>query len=288
MAKRIYAQGGLGNQLFIWRAAHHLLAITNEAIQVVYPKSFSGHRALELEPLLRNCSHQISIQEPRELNLRVKLTQRYPQLNFRLMKMAPANLQVQVSTDPNFGIKALDPKGSDFLGFFQNATSEDSENSSVYQEANNVIKENWQRVSQIPSLDKKDEFQVLHVRRGDYELLKNNYGLLNYQYYKRNLIPGLETIICTDSENLGAEFLSHFENCLVLSTKDLDTWQTLSLMVNSKYFIGANSTLSWWAARLRVENGAESVLPHPWFKKGNQENKFLFPGISFAESEFEQ
>jgi hypothetical protein len=288
MAKRIYAQGGLGNQLFIWRAAHHLHAISNEPVQVVYPNGVSSHRHLELKHLLRHCSHSISIKEPKELNKKVKFAQKYPSLNHRIAKMLPPNFRVRVSSSPILGIETLGSKGSDFLGFFQNAKSEKLEIFSPYQEINDVIEEQWQKLRYIQKLSKKEDFQVLHVRRGDYELLKNEYGLLSHRYFSKNLDPSLETIICTDSENLSTNFLSQFKNCLVLTPKDLDSWQTLTLMVGSKYFIGANSTLSWWAARLRVENGLESVLPDPWFKIGDLENNFLTPGITFSRSEFEE
>jgi len=124
---------------------------------------------------------------------------------------------------------------------------------------------------------------VLHVRRGDYENLKDSFGLLDLSYYLRalNLFEQeqsrIRIWIFSDSIN---EVKNEFEELNVHSVtwvgkeSELTTAETLLLMSHAKRMVIGNSTFSWWAAY--IGNEKEVIAPSKWYKNMT-DPKFLIP-----------
>jgi len=100
------------------------------------------------------------------------------------------------------------------------------------------------------------------------------------------MASNLPVIICTDADVLDPDFLLEFPNAEVLDKSHLGVWPTLALMVKAEQFVGSNSTLSWWAAKLRIPLGLPSVLPRPWFERIPQNPDFEIEGVKFSNSVF--
>jgi hypothetical protein len=122
---------------------------------------------------------------------------------------------------------------------------------------------------------------AIHARRGDYVTnLKTNsvHGSYGLSYYIESVRLLLESghnpsriIISSDSldfsHRLAQGLSKEFQRIQILDSNNLiDLMLALS---EADYFIGSNSTFSWWVAHLRVR--AFSILPLIWFR-GNDFN----------------
>lgn len=126
---------------------------------------------------------------------------------------------------------------------------------------------------------------VIHIRRGDYSKLKDSVGLLNEIYYSnaiRSFLDGSELVqpvwIFSDSpdqiQNSMPKLLD-FNPRIIVPPKASTDAEALVLMSHAKKIIIANSTFSWWAARV---NGLqkEVIAPSEWFR-ALPDPEFLIP-----------
>lgn len=146
--------------------------------------------------------------------------------------------------------------------------------------------------------DKIQNSLVLHIRRGDVangraalirgNLTSNYYKKALEIIYKKSNAP-FENIIAITDDLIAAQMefatlpINHW-----YGPDDLDAIQALKLFSISKNFIGANSTLSWWGARLAVEMPKRnSILPTPWlgFLPSKADEALFIPNVSFIKSE---
>jgi hypothetical protein len=70
---------------------------------------------------------------------------------------------------------------------------------------------------------------------------------------------------------------------------DSDLGEVKNWILSAKEFLGSNSTLSWWAAKIRSKNGMNrSVLPVPWtVTKLNYETYLNIAGVNLSPAKFE-
>ncbi|EKB48710.1 alpha-1,2-fucosyltransferase [Cecembia lonarensis] len=121
----------------------------------------------------------------------------------------------------------------------------------------------------------------IHIRRGDYEKVahfKNFYGLLPPSYYSAavdfigNRIEKSNFFIFSDDtdwvkENLPFLKDSFFVSDIIGSVDYLE----FELLKNCKHQIIANSTFSWWAARLNSNPAKIVIKPKRWFADDRQQ-----------------
>jgi hypothetical protein len=115
---------------------------------------------------------------------------------------------------------------------------------------------------------------AIHVRRGDYKNKKSPTGLLSVGYYVEaiekvsKLSPDLTFWIFSDEIDDARQLLSNYlpeDTNWVVEPKKSDPAESLVLMSMADVVITANSSFSWWAAKLG--NRKELVIyPKPWFK----------------------
>jgi hypothetical protein len=146
------------------------------------------------------------------------------------------------------------------------------------------IKAPSEKYLEIKKYFETNEVLSIHVRRGDYVKLKSLYGLIGKDYYveainRIKLIhPKFEVWIFSDDVSAAKMLL---EECVPANSvwvqPDLfdDDAEVLLAMSKSKALIIANSTFSWWAAKLS-NNDALVVAPLNWYQ-GMEDPEDLIP-----------
>ncbi len=127
------------------------------------------------------------------------------------------------------------------------------------------------------SLLQGSPFGIVHVRRGDYRAVGNQFGLLDANYYSKSIDLARERseiqrflVFSDESESLLEQDLRRVidkKGLEFFNTGTLPPHEVLSLMSLARAFCIANSSFSWWAAAL---SQAEIVVfPDPWFRKSD-------------------
>ena len=115
----------------------------------------------------------------------------------------------------------------------------------------------------------------LHVRRTDY-LSLSDYPICTVSYYKkgvsliREIIGNCDIYVFSDDMKWTTNNITYFKECNIhyISTgDDVIDWYLMSLC---KHHVIANSTYSWWAARIGGEQGI-TVMPKNWLHSDNHE-----------------
>jgi hypothetical protein len=103
---------------------------------------------------------------------------------------------------------------------------------------------------------------ILHIRGGDYLKAKKLFGEVGEEYFLSAIqklgITGTITVMSDDQE-YASRVVRGFSNRVEFS--GLPVLSEFELAINSHYFIGTNSTLSWWIARIRSRLERPSCLP---------------------------
>jgi len=111
----------------------------------------------------------------------------------------------------------------------------------------------------------------LHVRRGDYVALTENYATLTDEYYEAALsrIENFSKIIVfsDDISWCKENLLQNRKKDLIFIENEMDV-MSIYLMSKMKNNIVANSTFSLWGAFLNENENATIVAPRPWFGPG--------------------
>ena len=118
----------------------------------------------------------------------------------------------------------------------------------------------------------------IHIRRGDYTSLTNEYEQLTLEnYYNKamSLVDNKKFIVFSDDIPWCKEA---FKNKNVEFEESNNEIQDFAKMISCKNNIIANSTFSWWAAYLNQHPNKIVVAPNKWFgPKLNHNTKDLIP-----------
>jgi hypothetical protein len=121
---------------------------------------------------------------------------------------------------------------------------------------------------------------AVHVRRGDYLGLDDYHGVLPMNYYQEALkkFPEDKFHVAVFSNDIDLARLHFPSNYIFIGPSDLPSAaENLVLMSSASGIIGANSTLSLWAALLMNERSELKVFPEPWFKTTSIDTSNLVP-----------
>ena len=295
---KVFLQGGLGNQLFQYAFAHtaggkiHFVADPNPRLD----------RPFMLSGLLETCQHVSGITRM-SLLLRLKLRVMRIFVTHNLKWLTPLVIKIsgveEEATNHYFKHKYKIVAESKvlYIGYFQNWRYVQN---SIMHFKSELIR----YLSNIYIDEKMIEFEttiIIHVRRGDHLRpgIINSFGVLSSSYYQKSIseIKALNpnrafkyVFLCEIKKD--AQRLAHqlkLYSVQIYDSKDLDAWQTLKVMSLAHYFIGANSTLSWWGSYLSSMHQGLCILPSPWFKNWYQriENDFYPPAAIAVSSSFE-
>jgi len=287
----IVIKGGLGNQLFQWTYAHSL-----QTKIAFYPSRFHyGHHDkimhLELKELFENCPHVLNsgALSPWRENLSHSTEWLWSK---RVGKGIAESL---------LGYHQEDPRDDQAQGFSKYTNSRII--SGYFQE--NRYSEKAQGAVELEILPYAEKvaskllatdlipqhYSILHIRTGAYSTQvpsnPNFIGNLHDRYFLENVdkLKANYLIILTENADHIPELIKKIKPNLVLDAQQLDAWETLGTMAMSESMIGANSSLSWWGAKLASLRGAETWLPSNWssWKNINSE-AYRFPNLKVLES----
>jgi hypothetical protein len=132
---------------------------------------------------------------------------------------------------------------------------------------NDWISKNVQQYAKSDSfLENHQDYQVMHVRRGDFLHHKETLGVLSLDYYKQVRNYEMPLAVVTDSPDVLPEFLSAFRPDIMLHLGNSTIFDSLNVIRNASSVVLSNSTFAWWGGFLASLNGAEVFLPSPFYK----------------------
>ncbi len=188
-----------------------------------------------------------------------------------------------ITTGDNVGFFPLkvDDRDRYLVGYFQSFKYLESE--AVAGILKNLKAKNFENYSGYKELAAIEEPLVVHVRLADYRN-EDKFGIPELSYYHKAVTNlwnsgSYKSIWLFSDEPENAldripEELKGFtrsfgdiENCIV---------KTLEVMRLGKGYVIANSSFSWWGARLSINSDAVVVAPKPWFSE-MKEPDFLIP-----------
>ena len=114
----------------------------------------------------------------------------------------------------------------------------------------------------------------VHVRRGDYLIRQDEFGLCSASYYRKAMallkrqFGSPEFFVFSDDLNWCRVNFTAGKMNFVDANGPESAVEELELMRSCTHHIIANSTMSWWAAWLSQSQGQIVIAPYPWFLSG--------------------
>ena len=270
MGKRVrfQIQGGVGNQLFGYFAAKYFEVNTNTKVVLdksQLSKGFTAHNS-SLDDF--NVEYEVFESTKTFSNIA------FIRIIFNKAKILRRLFRIHIPTEVGFDSDLLNyEKYKVIRGYFQ-----------TYKYFDWLKKEGKFNGLELknPSswyIEKSNEAIVsnpivIHFRLGDYKLLQEKYGILNTKYYLQALqvirkqLPISPIWIFSDEPNLIEPILDYpeFEKAeLIYRPPDVNDSESLMLMSKGAAIVIANSSYSWWAAKLS-SNGCIIIAPSKWYQ----------------------
>jgi hypothetical protein len=257
----VLAMEGLGNQLFQYAMGHHLATQSGTFAYLLTPFTpwRKDDRPFALDSLLNECKHLRLYEDTRFRTLRG--LERLNSFLITHLGFSLPVLRIRLDSIDYARIPRRYVKRFVCTGFYLDF-------SFLREELEMVLKELHIHLEKFASPQEIIvPYGVLHVRRGDFDLI--NFGRLNSAYFKKSLLsmPRVsEIVVVTDSPNEVRELASELNISSIYGPDRLGSMETLALMSRAEFVIGSNSTFSWWGSVLCCFNGGISMLPNRWFR----------------------
>ena len=274
---RIECSGGLGNQLFVWAAAHELTRIYKKEVRVFYyyPENRNEPRKFELQSLLENCEHGISAKNSKSISFLMRLLDfmgKYP----KYRALAVSLLSIDESSDPCRDVvpRACNPRIT--RGFFQNDSLVERNRELLLPELEKTLDSIHGRNSKLEST--QNSKCAIHIRRGDSVANKDTTGVLRVDYYTSQINEYQEVNVFSDDAIIFDLFDNNNRKYNFFTPENMSTWETLNEISKSEVIISANSTFSWWASKIAMWRYDSTVyFPHVWTKKSDMSFERIYP-----------
>ena len=301
-SQKFHLRGGLGNQMFIyaagmWFSHFHAKKVKFEGRHLSLEKPHGGFVGdLNVSLPVSKASHCASLEyvRPRLIDIMNRLFLRYiPQ------KMAQniGEAGVQEYSNGYDRRLALKTHPKVINGYFQ-----------TYRWASQVITElrnEFRLVSESQWLIEEKQramntaFLAIHVRRGDYDNLRDTFGVLSADYY----LAALQQLECLGkawdevwvfsddieaAKTVLAPVLGDYFVRFVLPPPEAGSgpFESIKLFGFARFAIIANSTFSWWASFLSTS--VEIVVaPNKWFRTLSDPTDLVPPHWRLAKSFWE-
>lgn len=285
---RLIAQGGLGNQLFIWNYAHELNLKHGIKVTIVFSRKIDINRKIFLHDIANYCSHNISINYSscffwllRNLDT---ARSKWP----RIVSYVFKHFKIVTLESPEAVLSTFDFSSLTLRGYFQNSNSV-IENYKSY----SLELDSWLEASVTSStkdiVNVSHNFNAVHIRRGDFENSKSTTGILSFGYFTKLINPSLRTIVVTDDTLAVPKIKASFPAALVLGPKEIAPPDAMYVLVNANYLITSNSTFSWWAAVIGADKIQNISMPKPWnLVQSNSTSYLELPFVNFVQAVFDE
>lgn len=139
------------------------------------------------------------------------------------------------------------------------------------------IKNNPYATAYMDSIRQSEYPVALHVRRGDYLLKENkeNFGLCPLSYYQKakeyilSQQPNATFLVFSDDLDWCKKHLQASHTIFVDIPQNVPDSISLYLMTQCTGHIIANSTFSFWGAKLCTQSNGINIYPDQWFANPN-------------------
>jgi hypothetical protein len=167
-------------------------------------------------------------------------------------------------------LKTSNKRNELLIGYFQSHRNQDYQTLLVIHKI--FMSQKGAELENLISLARIENPLVVHVRLQDY-VAEPNFGIPGIGYYEEAIEqafnPARHNKIWLFSDD-GPQALSRIPKKLrsitrVIEDVDGSDCNSLVAMSHGKDFVIANSSFSWWAARMSVHNDAQVHYPQPWF-----------------------
>lgn len=290
MAKLIVPlMGGLGNQLFQLQAALSLFDGEIELLgNIGKPRLTSGipdicYSKLPERVIYRRRREVKFLEKVHSLVLRNSLYGAHQGARKRIINMFAAIIFslymkriVRVRTSNNLGFCEMGRiAGNTFLiGYFQSYRWTNQEISQV------VITGCSEKIQHLKNESSLKSICILHIRLTDY-LSEENFGQLTSDYYEEALdliyanLKIEEIWLFSDDINLALTIIpiKYRDKIRVIDDTGLLPIEVLVGMACGDAYVIANSTFSWWAARL--SSARMIIAPKPWFRSAESPKELI-------------
>ena len=259
-------KGGLGNQLFQWACAHEVVSRLDARL-LIDPRPI---RRLNSRSWLDNRDFELDY-----FGIRPQI------FDFLRLRLSGNRLFEEADYVYDHRIESVTPPLI-IQGYFQSWRYFRSQSDEIrrYLRAHANQSSELRRIAGSLS---SSRWIGVHVRRGDY-LRTNQMAILGKEYYEpaidlaRAEVGDVPVVVFSDSPDLARLVVPRAD--LFIGSPELPTpGDNLMLMSRAHFLIGANSSMSWWAAFLRDQSLPNPVLPRTWFTNPSRSTKDLFlPG----------
>lgn len=270
-------KGGLGNQMFQYAAAKTLAA------------KYQSELYLDLSFLHGNkVSNNDFTARPFQLDIFNIKAIRNSKLTFKLKFVDhfyrkyfwpghPINQYCETSVKFDHGWNNIVPPVR-LSGYFQNEKYFKGCAKEVLADFTfNTIPEEIENQQTLDLIDRSEAVMV-HVRRGDYvskPSVNNFHGICGLNYYRKAVKYFVERLtepkffIFSDDPSWAKQNIGNIypDISVIVSNnyQQADHWKDLFLMSRCRHHIIANSSFSWWAARLGQSSDQIVIAPEKWF-----------------------
>lgn len=286
--KKIQLYGGLGNQLFIWSAAHALQYRFQNPVRLFYTRDKNSRldRKIAVDQLLIFCSHEIDIAQDNYSGFKLRL------IDWLAMKSRNIHFLFQkfygvvdidfsnIASSHSFFAKII-------RGNFENNELVEAQHEILIQEIRCLLELKIDKLKKLHNFDFSQQYQAVHIRRGDRKF-HTSHGNLSYHYYRKLIRGNYPLVILTDDDDEIDRISKELSPGAVIFGSEIDAWDALTIMAFSNVLTMANSTLSWWGGYFCQANGGEVDFPSPWAKNfQSTTEQLLMNRMNICQSEFE-
>lgn len=272
----LHLSGRLGNQLFQQAYAHELARIFNCKIQPFFDKH---HRSgLETSDLVAGNFRCIHIQPALEMNVLGNLIRVFDKLGVFFNRNRISSLLSRVGIHRQVDSHLPGPK---FLqkpwlvtGFFIDQKHAAKHEDVFTKEVIEFLMEKCPVSENLEKIYSLGEYQIMHIRRGDFVNNDANFGLLNVEYYRANRAE-MPLVVAIENQSEILKFAEELKPDVILTKENSTVWETLLAFNSATDVVLSNSTFAWWGGFLASNNGAIVRIPEPFYLNQNSPDKFL-------------
>jgi hypothetical protein len=276
--------GRLGNQLFEWAFAHRALEQETKCIQFTTDRFHHPRGLAEYELERLECEHILA---PKVANLFGMVLAVLDKLGGKakplVQFLAPKLIR---EIDQQTSSIIISEKTNYISGFFIDKNYVEAVEEVVTLEICNTLSKIFDK-SWSDELPK--DYEVLHIRKGDFSLHQETYGILTNEYYCEIQKSDLPLIVVTELASESRELIDLLKPYMVYDSTNSSAWDSLAIMSHAKILHLSNSTLSWWAGVAGKGFGHKVTIPTPFYKTLSIEEsnlKFLLHGFETRQSTF--
>lgn len=284
----VVLNGGLGNQLFQFAAALNIKANRKIIFEtnIGYPRKLStGYAAIEGFTFAPDIDHSTLersyiVSKITNYQLRIGLKSKARVRLFLALRLGALfqtvylrkTLKVLINRGVGFSEQEVSlTKNLLLVGYFQSYRNQSTEVLHFLKSA--LASRTGVELEALKHRAAVDSPLIVHVRLGDY-LNEPNFGIPSLKYYEEAILktynPEKHKAIWLFSDDIKSS-LDRIPEPLraithIFDEVDGSDLNTLVAMTLGSDYVIANSSFSWWAARLSMNENASVAYPHPWFK----------------------